>query len=84
MAFPFYVIGFSTLLIAAVILGLGIGTSLSLYPVLTAECFGVEHLGVNYGLMFSAYGLGAIAIQGGGWVHDLTGTYTAPLLLAGH
>ncbi len=83
LAFPFYVLSFSTLLIAAVILGLGIGTSLSLYPVLTSECFGVEHLGVNYGLVFTAYGFGAIAIQGGGWVHDITGSYTVPLLLAG-
>ncbi|MDD3563894.1 MAG: OFA family MFS transporter [Candidatus Cloacimonetes bacterium] len=83
LAFPFYVLSFSTLMIAAVIVGLGLGTALSLYPVLTSECFGVEHLGVNYGLVFSAYGFGAIAIQGGSWVRDITGTYTVPLLLAG-
>ncbi|MCB5270940.1 MAG: MFS transporter, partial [Candidatus Cloacimonetes bacterium] len=83
LAFPFYVLSFSTLLIAAVIVGLGLGTALSLYPVLTSECFGVEHLGVNYGLVFSAYGFGAIAIQGGSWVRDITGSYTVPLLLAG-
>ncbi|MDD3562163.1 MAG: MFS transporter, partial [Candidatus Cloacimonetes bacterium] len=83
LAFPFYVLSFSTLMIAAVIVGLGLGTALSLYPVLTSECFGVEHLGVNYGLVFSAYGFGAIAIQGGSLVRDLTGSYTVPLLLAG-
>ncbi|MDD4309926.1 MAG: OFA family MFS transporter [Candidatus Cloacimonetes bacterium] len=83
IVFPFYVLSFSAMLIASVILGLGIGTSLALYPVLTSECFGVEHLGVNYGLVFSAYGFGAIAIQGGAWLHDLSGSYTAPLLLAG-
>ena len=83
LAFPFYVLSFSALLVAAVILGMGLGTSLSLYPVLTSECFGVEHLGVNYGLVFSAYGFGAIVIQGGSMVRDLTGTYTVPLLLAG-
>ena len=81
--FPFIVLSFASLLLAAVILGLGIGVSLSLYPVLTSECFGVEHLGANYGLVFSAYGFGALAIQGGAYLRDFSGSYTIPLLLAG-
>jgi OFA family oxalate/formate antiporter-like MFS transporter len=81
--FPFIVTSFPALLIAAIFLGLGIGASLALYPVLTSECFGVEHLGVNYGLVFSAYGFGAIAIQGGAYLRDISGSYTISLLLAG-
>jgi OFA family oxalate/formate antiporter-like MFS transporter len=81
--FPFIVTSFPVLLVAAVILGLGIGASLALYPVLTSECFGVEHLGANYGLVFSAYGFGAIAIQGGAYLRDISGSYTISLLLAG-
>ncbi len=83
LLFPFYVLSFGSILIASVLLGLGIGTSLSLYPVLTSECFGVEHLGVNYGIVFSAYGFGALAIQGGTYLRDLSGSYTPSLLLAG-
>lgn len=83
LLFPFYMKSLASLTAAAVILGLGIGTSLALYPVLTSECFGVEHLGVNYGIVFSAYGFGAIAIQGGAFLQEKTGSYTAPLLIAG-
>ena len=83
MLFPFYVTSFVSMCIASAILGLGIGASLALYPVLTSECFGVEHLGVNYGLVFSAYGFGAIAIQGGALFRDLSGSYTPALLLGG-
>lgn len=83
IAFPFYVLSFWPMLVASVILGLGIGASLALYPVLTSECFGVEHLGVNYGLLFTAYGFGALAIQGGALLRDMLGNYTVPLVLAG-
>jgi OFA family oxalate/formate antiporter-like MFS transporter len=81
--FPFLITSFPALLVAAIVLGLGIGASLALYPVLTSECFGVEHLGVNYGLVFSAYGFGAIAIQGGAYLRDRSGSYTISLILAG-
>lgn len=81
--FPFYVLSFRMLLAGALVLGTGIGASLALYPVLTSECFGVEHMGINYGLVFSAYGLGAIAIQGGTMLRDITGSYTPALLIAG-
>ena len=83
LAFPFYVLNLSAMLMASVILGLGIGASLALYPVLTSECFGVEHLGINYGLVFTAYGFGALAIQGGALLRDALGSYTVSLLIAG-
>ncbi|MFO7659377.1 MAG: OFA family MFS transporter [Candidatus Cloacimonadaceae bacterium] len=83
LSFPYFVVGFDSILIAAVCLGLSIAVSLSLFPVLTAECFGIKHLGINYGLVFSAYGFGAIAIQGGTILHDITGSYNPALLIAG-
>lgn len=83
LLFPFLISSFSTLLIASTMLGFGIGASLALYPVLTSECFGVEHMGVNYGLLFTAYGFGAFAIQGGAYLRDITGSYTLSLLIAG-
>lgn len=80
---PYYVTSLLGLSVSAAILGLGIASSLALYPVLTSEFFGVEHLGMNYGLVFSAYGFGALAIQAGAYMHDLTGSYKPSLLMAG-
>lgn len=83
LAFPYFVVSFDTMLIVAFCLGLSIAVSLALFPVLTAECFGIKHLGINYGLVFSAYGFGAIAIQAGTILHDVTGSYNPALLIAG-
>ncbi|HNZ06525.1 MAG TPA: OFA family MFS transporter [Candidatus Cloacimonadota bacterium] len=83
LLFPSHVTTYGPLLAASVILGFGIASSLALFPVLTSEFFGVEHMGINYGILFSAYGFGAIAIQAGTYLHDLTGSYTPALLMAG-
>ncbi len=83
LLFPFFVKDLLSLSIASFVLGTGIAVTLALYPVLTSEFFGVEHLGMNYGIVFSAYGFGAIAIQAGTYLHDKTGSYTPALLIAG-
>ncbi len=80
---PFYINTLPLLSAAGVILGIGIGVTLALFPVLSSEFFGVTHLGMNYGLLFSAYGFGALAIPLGTWMHSLGNSYTPPLLLAG-
>jgi len=81
--FPTHVTSYGTLLVASVLLGLGIAAALAMFPVLCSEFFGVEHLGINYGILFSAYGFGAIAIQAGAYLHDLTGSYSPALIMAG-
>ena len=46
------------------------GGNLSLFPLLTAERFGLRHLGGNYGLVFTGYGLGGVVgplLAGGIW-----------------
>lgn len=83
LIFPFYIKDLLSLSIASFVLGTGIAATLALYPVLTSEFFGVEHLGMNYGIIFSAYGFGAIAIQAGTYLHDKTGSYTPALMIAG-
>ncbi|MBW6514685.1 MAG: OFA family MFS transporter [Candidatus Syntrophosphaera sp.] len=80
---PFYINTLALLNLAGIVLGIGIGVTLALFPVLASEFFGVMHLGVNYGLLFSAYGFGALAIPTGAYLHGLTNSYTTPLLLAG-
>jgi len=49
-----------TLLIvtAATLIGFNYGTNLSLFPSATKDFFGLKNFGVNYGLVFSAWGVG--------------------------
>jgi OFA family oxalate/formate antiporter-like MFS transporter len=42
------------------LVGLCFGGYLALYPALTADYYGTKHIGVNYGWMFTAYGVGGI------------------------
>ncbi len=42
------------------LIGLCFGSNFSLFPSSTADFFGTKHMGVNYGMMFTAYGFGGI------------------------
>ena len=43
---------------AATFIGFNYGTNLSLFPSATKDFFGLKNFGVNYGLVFSAWGIG--------------------------
>lgn len=64
------------LLIGTVIAGFCYGACLAVFPSITANLFGVKNLGINYGLVFTAWGAGGV-FGGllGGMVRDTTGTY---------
>lgn len=44
----------------AALIGFNFGGTLALFPPITADFFGSKNLGANYGLMFTAYGVGGI------------------------
>jgi MFS family permease len=46
------------LVIAASLIGFNYGTNLSLFPSATKDYFGLKNFGVNYGLIFTAWGVG--------------------------
>jgi nitrate/nitrite transporter NarK len=46
------------LVMAATFIGFNYGTNLSLFPSVTKDFFGLKNFGVNYGLVFSAWGIG--------------------------
>lgn len=46
------------LVLAATLIGFNYGTNLSLFPSVTKDFFGLKNFGVNYGLVFSAWGVG--------------------------
>ncbi|MCX7817839.1 MAG: OFA family MFS transporter [Kiritimatiellae bacterium] len=53
-SYPLYLLG-------VCVIGLCFGGFLAMYPAVTADFFGTKHIGVNYGWMFSAYGVGGLA-----------------------
>jgi OFA family oxalate/formate antiporter-like MFS transporter len=46
------------LVTAATLVGFNYGTNLSLFPSVTRDYFGLKNFGMNYGLVFSAWGIG--------------------------
>ncbi|MFH1152329.1 MAG: OFA family MFS transporter [Pseudomonadota bacterium] len=46
------------LVLAATFIGFNYGTNLSLFPSATKDYFGLKNFGVNYGFVFSAWGVG--------------------------
>ncbi len=81
--FPVFAVTLPALYVASALLGWGFAVTLGLFPVLTASCFGTKHLGVNYGLVFTAFGLGAFAPFVGSWLFGVTGSYTPAFVAAG-
>jgi len=61
---------------AAAAVGFCYGANLSLFPSTTAEYFGTKNLGVNYGLVFTAWGFGGVfGSMTAGTIVDSTGSY---------
>lgn len=48
-----------TFVISSMGVALGFGGFMGIFPSITADNFGTRHLGTNYGVMFTAYGLAA-------------------------
>lgn len=60
IAFP-YMCGTPGLLyLAAMLIGFNFGGNFALFPTVTADTFGSEYIGQNYGWVFLAYGVGGI------------------------
>jgi OFA family oxalate/formate antiporter-like MFS transporter len=50
------------LIVGACIIGFNFGGNFALFPAATADFFGNKSVGTNYGWMFTAYGIGGIAM----------------------
>ncbi len=72
------------LIVGTAVAGLSYGAIFSLFPAITADFFGIKNLGVNYGIIFTGWGVaGVIGPIIGGRVADLTGTYNVSYIVAG-
>jgi len=67
----------------AAAVGFCYGANLSLFPTTTAGYFGTKNLGVNYGLVFTAWGVGGVfGSMTAGTIVDSTGTYGVAYAIA--
>lgn len=72
-----------SLLIGKSIVGFTFGGMLSVFPVMTADLYGMKNLGVNYGVMITAWGVGGVlGPLLGGMARDLTGAYEISYLIS--
>jgi MFS family permease len=83
----FFFSGFST--VGAFILGAGVvgfsyGACLSLFPATAADNWGTKNLGLNYGILFTAWGVGGVfGPVLAGRIADTTGSYAGAYNVAG-
>jgi len=74
----------TAIFLASALVGLNFGGCFALFPALTADCFGTRNFGVNYGWVFTAYGVaGIIGPIAGGILFDITGQYVLAFVFAG-
>ncbi len=83
LAFSFFAVDQFTLYLSAAFLGWGYAVTLALFPALTSLFFGVKHFGFNYGVVFTAFGVGALAPSVGSWITDITGSFVWSFIMAG-
>ena len=74
----------ATLALAAAWIGFNFGGNFALFPSATADFFGTKNLGMNYGLVFTSYGVaGIVGPILGGAVFDMTASYEMAFIPAG-
>jgi MFS transporter, OFA family, oxalate/formate antiporter len=71
------------LMAGSALAGLAYGAIFALFPAATADYFGLRNLGVNYGIVFTGFGVAGIAGPlMGGLVVDFTGSYYISYLIS--
>ena len=64
--------------------GLNFGGNFALFPSATADYFGTKNFGMNYGFIFTAYGVaGILGLVVGGVLYDVTQQYVMAFVFAG-
>ncbi len=72
------------LAIGAAIAGLCYGATFSVFPATISDMYGMKNFGMNFGLMFTAWGFGGvIGPMTGAAIFDMVGNYNTSYLVAG-
>ncbi|GEJ56474.1 L-lactate MFS transporter [Anaeromyxobacter diazotrophicus] len=70
--------------VGAAVVGFSYGACLSLFPSTAADKWGTKNLGMNYGILFTAWGVGGVVgPMLAGKIADATGSYAAAYNVAG-
>ena len=71
------------LVLVATFIGFNYGTNLSLFPSLTKDNWGLKNFGINYGIVFTAWGVGGFVMgRSSQMLIAHTGAYTSSFLTA--
>ncbi len=78
------VANYALLLVVAAFVGAMYGANLTLFPAMTFDFFGTKNGGVNYGLVFTAWGAGGVlGSLGSGFAKDVFGSFNVAFWVAG-
>ena len=76
--------GFGIFVTALILLCVCFGGVLSVFPNIVSENFGLKNMGINYGIVFTAYGIAAlIGPMTASAVKDASGSYNMAFIIAG-
>ncbi len=69
--------------VISALIGANYGANLALFPSVTKDYYGLKNFGVNYGLVFTAWGVGGFVLsQLQGWLYDAFNTFAYSCYLA--
>jgi len=72
------------IVLLATFIGFNYGTNLSLFPSFTKDLWGLKNFGTNYGIVFSAWGVGGFVMSRVSQMLKVsTGTYNSSFITAG-
>jgi OFA family oxalate/formate antiporter-like MFS transporter len=68
---------FAVMLVLAALVGANYGANLAIFPSITKDYYGLKNFGVNYGLVFTAWGCGGFMLaQVASKIYDKLGDFT--------
>ncbi len=71
------------IIMLATLIGFNYGTNLSIFPAITKDIWGIKNFGINYGLVFSSWGVGGFVFSRlYQMIESGTGGQTAPAFMA--
>ena len=72
------------IVLSATFIGFNYGTNLALFPAFCKSAWGIKSMGVNYGLLFTAWGVGGFVMTRlSSMLVSSTGSFASSFLVAG-
>ncbi len=71
------------LVVFSVCIGMNYGSNLAIFPSITKDFFGLKNFGINYGMVFTAWGVGSVLSLVSGLIYDRTKSFQLAFFLSG-